>query len=655
MTNPQPTSNTPPPRQLRLEATSAFDVEAAKASDDGPSLPRFRMVAYNGTPMRVAGWRYPVVIDLAGLAIPSQNLPVRYAHDPIVGVGHTDSVRIEGGQLVATGIISRDTAAAREVVTSAKNGFPWQASVGASVEEFEFVKENQQVIVNGQGYNGPLNVVRKATLDEISVVDVGADRRTSVAVAAAGVTDDSLHNPQRQEDVMSDENPTAAEVIARAKRERERVAAIRALVEEAASVRGADIETLEKIAAQAEADGWDAQRTELAILRATRPKAPLARDRSPKVTQPVLEAALCMAAGVSDETLAKDRDYGEQVVTAAWQYRRRGLRGILALALESAGVSVPHGGREFYDTLIAHQRIQAAGFSTVNLPGILGNVANKLLLEAFTQQPGTYEIIAQQEDFGNFHQHKLYRLDATGSFSLVPPDGEIKHGALQESEYTNKLETYGMMLTLNRQQIINDELSAFRSLVAQLGRRAKIAVERALYAVVMEATDSFYTVAKGNRLTSSPLGISTLGTARAALAKMQDANGDPLATEGRYLLVPTELEPLALQIYTSITVNETTSTDKPKPVNNPYLNRYQPVASPYLSTGSGGGQSPTTWYLLADPAALPAFQVAYLDGRRQPVVETADAEFNTLGMSMRAYWDFGVARIDHRGIVKATA
>jgi hypothetical protein len=211
-----------------------------------------------------------------------------------------------------------------------------------------------------------------------------------------------------------------------------------------------------------------------------------------------------------------------------------------------------------------------------------------------------------------------------------------------------------MMLTLTRQQIINDELSAFRSLVGQLGRRAKTAIERALYAVVMEETDSFYTVSRGNRLTDAPLSIYAIGLARSALAKMQDANGDPLATAGRYLLVATELEPYALAIYTAMTVNETTTTDRPKPVSNPYVNRYEPVSSPYLSTGTGNGQSPMTWYLLADPAVLPAFQVAYLDGRRQPVVETADAEFSTLGMSMRAYWDFGVARIDHRGVVKAT-
>ncbi len=95
------------------------------------ALPRFRMVAYTGSPMRVGGWRYPVIIDLAGLAIPSQSRPIRFGHDPLAGVGHTDAIRVEQGQLVATGVVSRDTAAAREVVASSKNGFPWQASVGA--------------------------------------------------------------------------------------------------------------------------------------------------------------------------------------------------------------------------------------------------------------------------------------------------------------------------------------------------------------------------------------------------------------------------------------------------------------------------------------------------------------------------------------------
>lgn len=451
--------------------------------------------------------------------------------------------------------------------------------------------------------------------------------------------------------------PTAGEVLARMRADRERVQAISALAQEAASQRGADLGEIERIAAQAETERWTVQQTELAFLRASRPRAVQARGDS-RPTQPVLEAALAMSCGISDAALAKDRDYGEQVVSAAWKLRGRGLRGILAAAMEAGGVSVPHGGREFYGALQDFTRgrsINASGFSNVNVPGIIGNVANKMLLDAFTAQPGTYTSLAKQSEFGNFHTHTHYRLDHLGEFAAVGQDGELKNGSLAETSYTNKLETYGQILTLTRQQIINDDLNAFTSLVAQLGRKAKTSVERALYLKIMEASDSFYTSARGNKITSNALSITALGAARAAMSTMVDAGGDPLDTAGKFLLVPRALEPLAMSIFTSTFVNETTTTDKAKPTNNPYLGQYQPVSSAYLSVGSGGGQSATTWYLLADPTILPAFEVAYLEGQRQPTIETADADFNTLGMQMRAFWDFGVAQIDYRGAVKNVA
>ena len=121
--------------QLNINATAMIDVDASADGTSTGVLPRFRMVAYTGGQMRVAGWRHPVIIDLAGLSIPSQARPIRFGHDPLSGVGHTDSIRVEAGQLVATGVVSRDTPAAREVVISSKNGFPWQASVGTGVED----------------------------------------------------------------------------------------------------------------------------------------------------------------------------------------------------------------------------------------------------------------------------------------------------------------------------------------------------------------------------------------------------------------------------------------------------------------------------------------------------------------------------------------
>jgi hypothetical protein len=103
---------------MQLNAEATIELEAAANADGQTMLPRFRMLAYTGTPMRVGGWRHPVVLDLAGLSIPSQSRPIRFGHDPLSGVGHTDSIRVEQGQLVAGGLVSRDTPAAREVVTT---------------------------------------------------------------------------------------------------------------------------------------------------------------------------------------------------------------------------------------------------------------------------------------------------------------------------------------------------------------------------------------------------------------------------------------------------------------------------------------------------------------------------------------------------------
>lgn len=170
-----------------MNGTLAFSADIdIQAAADGPQqgMPRFSMVAYTGGAMRLGGWRYPVVVDLSGMQIPAQKRPIRMNHDSGLGVGHTESIKVDGGKLLAAGVVSRSTPAAADVVSSGKNGFPWQASIGASSEEVEFVKEGQSAAVNGQTFSGPINVVRKSTLGEISFVDLGADGNTSASIAA---------------------------------------------------------------------------------------------------------------------------------------------------------------------------------------------------------------------------------------------------------------------------------------------------------------------------------------------------------------------------------------------------------------------------------------------------------------------------------------
>jgi hypothetical protein len=52
-------------------------------------------------------------------------------------------------------------------------------------------------------------------------------------------------------------------------------------------------------------------------------------------------------------------------------------------------------------------------------------------------------------------------------------------------------------------------------------------------------------------------------------------------------------------------------------------------------------------------ADIAVIETCFLNGKETPTVESADADFNTLGMQFRGYFDFGVNNQDVRGGVKS--
>lgn len=101
MTTPRPTQ----PEFITFECPLTIQA----TSDVEKQTPRFQMIAYTGGTMRITGFLHPVVVDLEGLAIDRQDIPVRLDHNPRQGVGHTQRVIVENGKVIAEGVISRDT------------------------------------------------------------------------------------------------------------------------------------------------------------------------------------------------------------------------------------------------------------------------------------------------------------------------------------------------------------------------------------------------------------------------------------------------------------------------------------------------------------------------------------------------------------------
>ena len=644
------------PKNLQLTATAEF-VAAADGESSSSALPRFRMLAYTGAPMRIAGWRFPVVIDLAGMSIPSQSRPIRFSHDPTAGVGHTDSIHVDGGQLVATGVVSRDTVAAREVVASSKNGFPWQASVGASVDEFEFVKERQTVIVNGKEHSGPVNVVRKSTLSEISFVDLGADGLTSATVAASA-TNDQIQNEEESE--MDNDTtfpppetntPTTVAPVTASSAVDEIRSHAAAEVTRIAAIRRHCAGRFPEVEAKAISEGWDSTRCELEVLRANRPRTPAVHMHDKTITSRVLEAA-CLMTGRVDQI---DAMFDDATLDAASDRFRGGI-GLQELLLEAAWAN-GYTGRNFRDSRsvlrYAFNPTLEAGYSTIDVGGILSNVANKFLLEGFFSVERTWRNITAVRNVSDFKTVTSYRLVGKDQYEQVAPGGELKHGSLGEEKYENKADTYGLMLSIDRRDIINDDLDAITTIPRKLGRGSGLKINDVFWSIFL-ANSGFFKTANKNYITGASTALSIDGLTEGEITFMDQVDGDgkPIGVMPAILLVPPALSAIGSQLNKSMELRDTTSSTK-YPIANPHQNKFRVEVSRYLSNSQYTGNSSKAWYLLSEATDLPVIEVAFLNGQESPTIETAEADFNKLGVQMRGYHDFGVALQDPRGGVKA--
>jgi len=655
-----------------LTFTCPLTIEAAGGADK--PTPRFRMVAYTGGLMRITGFPHPVVVDLEGLAIDRQDIPVRLDHNPRQGVGHTQRVVVENGQVVAEGLISRDTSWARDVAKSAGNGFPWQASIGAGVIDAEFVPNGQTVTVNGRTFTGPLHVVRRAILKEISFVDSGADTQTSAKIAANQSTEETTP----MEDDVKKEVQTATEDAPKQEAEEPKVVAEQPQPEEPKPVptevnaaASADdpvadvrkrmaaetrrVDAIRKlcagkhpdIEARAIEEGWDETKAELHLLRANRPKVPPVNVPQRPTGPQVFEAVALMASGMPMPKI--EAAYQEPVLEAADKLRGVGIQEFCELA---CGRQLPRFRRD------ASGWLQAA-FSTTSLPGILSNIANKMLLEGYNYIEDAWRRVCRIASVNDFKEHSRYRMTGSFKFEQVGPDGELKHGKLDEQTYGQKAATHGIMFALTRQMIINDDMGAFTDIPRQIGMGAAEAIADAVWSLLLSnpaQTDgeNFFSAAHKNYIdgADSALSIDGLTAAEVKFGEQTKPNGRPLGIPASILLVPTALKVAAQLLMTAMQVNETTTANKPKPAANPHVGKFDVVSSVYLANTSFTGASSKAWYLLTDPNRLPAVEVAFLNGVDRPTVEKTDADFNTLGIQFRGYIDFGVREQDWRAALK---
>lgn len=153
-----------------------------------PKVRRVRAVAYSGAPVdRSFG---TMIINLATLRIPeSGKVPMMFRHgrsgmcdeieDPNLGVW--DKIDNDGKRLAVEGFLLNKPLADR-VVADAKQGFPWQNSVGVSSGQLRQIEDGKVEVINGRECGAGMFVLENGLLREDSILELGADHSTPTEV-----------------------------------------------------------------------------------------------------------------------------------------------------------------------------------------------------------------------------------------------------------------------------------------------------------------------------------------------------------------------------------------------------------------------------------------------------------------------------------------
>lgn len=690
-----------------------FDLADLSIDAAEGKLPKFSTVAYTGGKLAVARYNWPVVIDLAGLDTSGQTVVANLDHNPELRVGHVETSVNDGRTLVLSGVVSATSDAAAEFVSSAKNKFPWRASVEAvPTTELTKIEAGQRVTVNGQTFEGPCLVARKSRLRAVAFLSRPADESTSVTLAA-GAAD---HKGEREMPSKFDEwiagkgaDPATisaglrevlqkqfdAENVQPENKKPEsastfdlddiKAAATQCLVaieakaaefeggkvpaKEFLEIKAAAMDDLRKLKAKALTEHWETPRFELAAkdatikaelawVRAERPKGPAIHaggNAGGADLMPTIEAALWQSLKIPEP----EKKFGEKIAEVAHRqfHGRIGLQQMLIIAAAANGYPVQPGERLTDGNLrrvlraACPQEAIEAAFSTVSLPGVFSNVANKSLLLGYLESDQNWRRISTVKSTSDFKTVTAYRLLDNMEYAPLQQDGTIKHGTLGEGSYTRSVDTYARMFSLTRKDIINDDLGAFDDLRTLLGRGAAKKFNNIFWAAFINnslfPTDNSNTnYISGSTTTLLTDGVG-LGLAVTAFRQMTSPSEDGTKRVGqsmtpRILLVPPALEAAADLLYRSTNIGTVKAADA-----NRFAGKYEPVVVNQMSEAGFTGHSSTAWYLLADPTEMAPMVVSFLNGVEVPTVESAEADFNTLGIQFRGYHDFGVNEAEY--------
>lgn len=556
-------------------------------------------------------------------------------------IGKLENVTLANRQLRAEAVFSQANPDADMFWRMVEEGTLTEISVGGSKMENRVTERDGSIAL--------VEVTRWA-FHEASLVDIGADPSAGIGRSKnqnkGETVNEELEALRRQLEELKNQGADQSAIerknqeiqvamiaLADENKELKRVAAIRDLVAAKPGVMSDDevnrfisdkTKTADELA-RAMLDKATEQQTNVPFQRGeATPNVYVIGQQNHSDMMRAIGDSLIMRSGLSVADAHKDADM---------------FRG--ASMLEIARMVTGYGG---YDK----NEIIKRAMSTSDFPVLLGNVANRVLSQAYDEEMGTFDVWTTAVDVADFKTRTEVSLDRFGGrLRKLTEGGEKKNKETKESAEQWRLFSFGEKIRITREMLINDDLGAFEGIILGFGQMAKRTANGQVYDLLQSKGDFanyvmgdskavFHADHTNYTSTGTALSIDALSVARTLVRRQKDAAGVALNIAPKYLIVSPEKETLARQLITSETALGQTNPG----VVNPFRNSMEIIVESELAAAP--------WYLAAARRTL---KVGYLQGtNRRPIVNEKSRDLS--GVEYECVFDFGVFAEDFRGLYK---
>lgn len=329
------------------------------------------------------------------------------------------------------------------------------------------------------------------------------------------------------------------------------------------------------------------------------------------------------------------RAQGGKIEDAAREFAGMSLQRLAEECLARAGVNTKG---------LMPMELVGRAMTTSDLPAIFANVMNKSLRAGYESAARTFAGVFRQTSNADFKQIQRTQLSGAPALVKVNESGEFTYGELSDAKEVYALATYGKILAMTRQAVINDDLDALSRVPMLFGRAAADLESDIVWAILnsnptMGDTKALFHADHGNLAgAGGTIDVKNVGAAKAAMRKQTGLEGRLINVLPRHLIVPANQEVSAEQYLTGVVYGAKAVDTIPQGMRNLNL-----VVEPRLTD--------TTWFLAADYNQVDTLEYCYLQGSQGVYIETREG-FNVDGVEVKARHDFAAKAIDWRGLYK---